>query len=193
MQTNVLKAIFNNSQTVYSFDELLLATRATERDLQASLTYYTSTGDLYHIRRGLYAKDKEYNKLELATKILTPAYISFETVLRDSGIIFQHYNQIFIASYQTREIICDNQTYTFRSIKNMILTDPLGIKILDKYSIATPERAFLDTVYLNKNYHFDNLEPLNWDKVYEILPIYNNQSMQKRVQKYHKALKEGLI
>ncbi len=193
MQTNVLKAIFKNNQTVYSFSELLLLTKSTERGLRASLTYYISTNDLYHIRRGLYAKDINYNKLELATKILTPAYISFETVLRNAGIIFQHYSQIFVASYQAREIICDNQTYTFKSITSRILTDTLGVKILDNYSIATPERAFLDTAYLNKNYHFDNLEPLNWDQVYKILPIYgNNRSLQKRVEAYHDTLRKGL-
>lgn len=30
---------------------------------------------------GIYAKDKNYEKYELATKIFTPSYISFETVL----------------------------------------------------------------------------------------------------------------
>ena len=193
MQINILKVIFNNPQTVYSFIELLMTTRSTKKNLQASISYYISTGDLYHIRRGLYAKNANYNKLELATKILTPAYISFETVLRSAGIVFQYYSQIFVASYKSREIICNDQTYTFKSIKSKILTNPLGVKILDSYSIATPERAFLDIIYLNKNYYFDNLEPLNWDKVYEILPIYNNKSMQKRVKMYHNAFKDGLI
>jgi len=41
------------------------------------------------LRRGLYAKDNSYDKNELATKIYIPSYISFETVLRNAGAIFQ--------------------------------------------------------------------------------------------------------
>ena len=57
----------------------------------------------------------------------------------------------------------------------------------DYYSIASKERAFLDVVYLNKDYHFDNLANLNWDKVFEILPIYHNKRLDKKVKEYFKS------
>jgi hypothetical protein len=38
--------------------------------------------------RGIYAKDKDYDKVELAGRIFTPGYVSFETVLVRSGINF---------------------------------------------------------------------------------------------------------
>ncbi len=61
----------------------------------------------------------------------------------------------------------------------------------DTYSIASPERAFLDILYRTKQYHFDNLEPLDWVKVYELLPIYGeNKSMRKRVDMYHTSFKK---
>ena len=57
----------------------------------------------------------------------------------------------------------------------------------DNYFIAVPERAFLDIVYLNKDYHFDNLSVLNWNKVFEILAIYGgNKRMEKKVKEYYK-------
>ena len=68
----------------------------------------------------------------------------------------------------------------------------MGINITETYSIASAERAFLDTIYLNKDYHFDNLLLLDWNKVYEILPIYSNKQMEKRVEKYQKAFKKGI-
>ena len=145
---------------------------------------------MYHIRRGLYAKNAHYDRLELATKIYTPAYISLETVLAKSGIIFQYYSQIFVATYQSKELNCDGQTYVFKTIKPTILTNSQGIEVRDNYSIATPERAFLDTIYLNKEYYFDNLEPLNWNTVYSLLPIYSNKSMVERVKKYHDSYKK---
>jgi hypothetical protein len=66
---------------------------------------------LIRVYRGLYAKDEDYNQFELATRIYTPSYISFETVLTRSGINFQYYNNIFVASYVSREIIVNNQKY----------------------------------------------------------------------------------
>ena len=154
---------------------------------------YLNAGKMYSIRRGIYAKDKDYNKYELATKIYTPSYISLETVLANAGIIFQLYGQIFIVSYLTREIIADGQNYSFKRIKESILTNKIGIDIENGYYIASPERAFLDVIYLNKDYHFDNLINIDWDKVYKILPIYEgNKRMGKKVKIYREATQKGL-
>lgn len=186
-----IKELYKSAKTVFSFKDLcLLWENADVKAIKSRVNYYVKHGDLYHIRRGFYAKEKKYNHFELATKIFTPSYISFETVLAQAGIIFQHYNQIFVASYKSKSITCDNQVYTFKSIKLVILTNSIGIEIKENYSIASPERAFLDIIYLNKNYHFDHLSPLNWEKIYEILPIYgNNKQMKKRVEMYYEAYK----
>ena len=76
-------------------------------------------------------------------------------------------------------------------IKSLILTDQIGIEAKDNYYIASPERAFLDVIYLNKDYHFDNLSVLNWDKVFNILPIYKNKRMVKKVNEYFKDFKDN--
>lgn len=181
-KANIL-SILRASNTVFTFKEILLASGETTTNLlKRRLNYYVKKGELYSIRRGFYAKDKNYDKLELATKIYTPAYVSFETVLRQAGMIFQYYERIFVASYLTREISVDNQLYQYKKIKNTILTNSAGIETKDNYSIASPERAFLDILYLNKNYYFDNLGPLNWDKVFELLLIYGNKRMEKVVK-----------
>ncbi len=185
-----ISTILRSKQTVLSAKDIMLLWGEANSDAaRVRISYYAKSGDLYRIRRGFYAKDKDYNKFELATKIFTPSYVSFETVLGQAGITFQHYNQIFITSYTKREIIADGQTYSYKRIKDAILTNPAGIENKNNYSIATPERAFLDVVYLNTDYHFDNLGPLNWDKVFEILPIYGgNKRMKKMVKKYREAL-----
>ena len=185
---NVLKT----DKTVFSFKEIMLASgESNPALLRRRLHYYVKHNQLYHIRRGLYAKDKNYNQFELATKIFIPSYISFETSLIEAGVIFQYYSQIFIASYQSKEITCDNQVFAFKKMQNDILTDDTGIENKDNYWIASKERAFLDIVYLNKEYYFDNLSPLNWDKIFTILPIYNNQQMTKRVNKYYQNFKNN--
>jgi hypothetical protein len=159
------------------------------KNAKSRVNYYVKTGALYSIRRGIYAKDQSYNRLELATKVFTPAYISFETVLGNAGITFQYYGQIFVASYQSLERIVDGQKIVFRCLKSSILTSSNGIEDRGTYAIATPERAFLDLVYLTQDYHFDHLSPLNWERVDEFLPIYGeNKRMTKRVEEYRKSL-----
>jgi len=81
------------------------------------------------------------------------------------------------------------QAYTFKKIKDTILTNNAGVEDKNNYSVATKERAFLDTIYLNKDYHFDNLSSLDWDKIFEILLIYDNKRMTKNVKEYYKDFK----
>lgn len=193
MERGFLNEILRSSKTVFSFKDLMLLWGGIDRlTAAARVHYYTKKGQLYSVRKGFYAKDKNYDKFEMATKIFTPSYISFETVLGRAGITFQFYGKIFVASYQSREIACDGQDYHFRKIRDPVLTSSLGVDSSGNYSIASPERAFLDVVYLCKDYHFDNLSPLNWDKVREVLPAYEgNRRMGKKVEEYHEAFKSG--
>ncbi len=190
---SLLHELLRSEKTVFSFKEQVLLWGDEDlQNLRSKLSYYVKKGYLYPIRRGIYGKDKNYDRYEVATKIFTPAYISFETVLRNAGMIFQYYTSIYVASYRTETINCDGQEYFFRTIKPTILTNILGVKIQNTYSIATPERAFLDMLYINKNYYFDNLGPLDWDKVYEILPIYRNKRMEKVVAEQQRTFEEEL-
>jgi hypothetical protein len=187
MEKDYISALLRSANTVFTFKELSLIWSETDINLTKKRVYrYTKMGKLYSIRKGIYAKDKNYDKMELANKIFTPAYISLETVMSREGIVFQHYDRIFVVSYLSREISCDGQTYVFRHMKREILTNTLNIKRKDNYYIASKERAFLDTIYLNKNYHFDNLSSINWDICFEMLPIFNNKAMAKRLNSYYK-------
>jgi len=178
-----ISVILRSGRTVFTFKDISLMWSNTDKKaVIAGINYYVSTGQLYRIRRGIYAKDKNYDKTELACRIYIPAYVSFETVLTHAGINFQYYGQIFIASYLAREIVVDGQVYQYRKIKNTLLTDPAGVLNKDGIAIATTERAFLDTLYLNTDYHFDNLATLTWDKVFEMLPLYDNKRMTRKVQ-----------
>jgi len=192
MEKDILLKIFKSESTILTFKEVLLSlpVGTSPTLLKRKLNYYVHKGQLYSVRRGLYARDKNYDKYELATKIFTPSYISFETVLFQSGVIFQHYTTIFVATYQTREIECDGHRFSYRKIKGVLLADPTGVENRGNYFIASKERAFLDTLYLHNDYYFDNLEALDFEKVFSILPLYNNKRMEKIVAKKFKITQE---
>ena len=184
---NTLTSILRSPKTVFTTKDIsLLWHEASTNATRVRLNYFVNKGDLYRIRKGLYAKDKNYNELELATRILIPSYVSFETVLAKEGLIFQYYEPIFIASYATRKIVINQKVYSFRKLKNSVLMDSQGIRNVDETSIATKERAFLDMIYVNSSYHFDNIRSINWDMVFELLPIYRNQRMANKVMGIYK-------
>jgi predicted transcriptional regulator of viral defense system len=189
-----LTSILRSNKTVFSSKDIALlwhdpGTPAT----RVRLHYYIEKGDLYRIRKGLYAKDRDYNRLELATRIFTPSYVSFETVLAKESLIFQYYEKIFVVSYLNREIVVDGQTYSYRKMKTKALVNPLGVDHKNETSIATKERAFLDTLYVNADYQFDNLRTINWEKVFEILPVYSNQRMAKKVHSIYKTINDKTL
>lgn len=184
-----LTAILRSNKTVLTFRDIALLWQDTNiAAARVRLNYFVKRGDLCRIYQGIYTKSNQYDKYELATRIYTPAYISFETVLAKEGIIFQFQTAIRVASYLTRSITVDNQTYLFNKLKDQILTNSTGIEHVNEISIACKERAFLDILYTNANFYFDNIRFLDWDKVFAILPIYDNKRLAKSVNKLFKKI-----
>jgi predicted transcriptional regulator of viral defense system len=187
-----LEVLLRSPKTVFSTkDVALLWGEEKEQTVSGRLYKYVKARKLVKIHRGIYAKDKNYNRFELATRIYTPSYISFETVLTRAGINFQHYGNIFVATYVTREIEADGQKISFVRMKDYVLSNTTGIEHADGIATATKERAFLDRIYISKDYHFDNLNALDWNKIFEILPIYNNKRMEKKVKSYFEHYKSN--
>lgn len=182
-----LSTILRSNKTVFTLKDILLLWQEENTNAaRVRLNYYVKKGGLFRVRRGFYAKSKMYNKKELANRIFTPSYISFETVLVEEGLIFQYNTDITIASYLTRSITIDGQTYNYRKIKDNILIDNTGVLQKDNISKASRERAFLDMLYSNVDYHFDNIRSIDSEKVFNILPIYNNKRMINKAEKLFK-------
>jgi len=186
-----LEVLLRSPQTIFSSkDVALMWGEESENIIKNRLNKYVKSEKLFKVRRGLFAKDKNYNRYELATRINTPSYISFETVLGSSGMTFQYYGNIFVASYIKRNMEVDGQKIEFVRMKDYVLSNTLGIKNSDGYARATKERAYLDRIYVSKKYYIDNESPIDWQKVFEILPIYHNKRMEKTVKKYYDKFKK---
>lgn len=184
MESAVIK-MFQSEKTVLTTKDLALLWRETDaNNLKAKTAYYVKRGVLIRLTRGVFAKSKEYEPKELATSLYAPSYVSFETVLREAGVIFQHYDTIFVAGPWSRVNTVDHYTIRSRRLKDEILFNPTGITMGNTYSIATLERAFLDMIYLFPRYYFDNLRPIDWEKCFELVGVYNNKQMIKRLIKY---------
>ncbi|OGI27382.1 MAG: hypothetical protein A2359_01060 [Candidatus Moranbacteria bacterium RIFOXYB1_FULL_43_19] len=182
---NATAALYKSSKTVFTSEDLALLWQETDKNnLKAKISYYVKKGSLLRLTRGVFAKDKKYDPKELATSIYIPSYISFETALREAGMIFQHYETIFAAGPWSKTKKINGHAFTFRKMKKSLLFNPSGIIIRDNYGIASPERAFMDMIYLFPKYYFDNLKSINWNKCRKLAKIYANLALIKRLEEY---------
>jgi len=138
------------------------------KPLNKKLNYHVRTGKLLNPRKGIYAKPG-YKPEELACIVYTPSYISLEYVLQRSGVIFQYGSVITSISYLSRRIEVDDMAYQYRKIKGDILANLNGInRLANHVNIASAERAFMDVMYLDPNYYFDNLFLAIWRDTVEL-------------------------
>lgn len=181
--SDTLLAIYKEPVSVYRLKDIAMLVNETDfNSLNGKLNYYVRSGKLLNPRKGIYAKPG-FTAEEVACKLYTPSYISLQYVLQRSGIIFQYDSAVTSVSYLSRVANLGEQVLVYRKMKGSVLVNTCGIMREKGISIATAERAFLDLCYLDRDYYFDNLHPLNRDKISELLPVYQNAALGKRVTK----------
>lgn len=184
MRKNLIKTVLKLQQSVFSFKELMLILGMDKPELlKRQVNYYVEKGELYSPRRGFYAKGRDYNEYEFGTRVYAPSYISFETVLASEGVIFQRYKSVYLASYLSRSISADGREYRYRKLAEKILYNAAGVLSKGYYSMASKERAFLDMLYIDNTYHFDNLKGLNDKEIFYLASIYQSTKLEKILAK----------
>lgn len=180
-QKNVLEVILSSPRSVFNVQSLMMLTESVDsQKLTKSLHYYVKEGKICNPRRGIYTK-VTYDEREMACNLFRPAYISLEYVLQRAGIVFQYDDAVTCISYLNRIVEIDDRAYQFRIINPERWIGMEGLEQHDNILIATPERAFLDMVYLSAgNCYFDNLHPLNKTKVRQLLPLYQSKVLAER-------------
>lgn len=190
MNNDLVLKLYSRPETVFTMDEISqIFPEISYKKLKDRLYYFTKIGKLKRPQQGIYAKT-EFNPLELTNKLYKPSYISLETVLFKGAVVFQYYERVFAVSYLTREVEVGGIKIQYRRLPGDILTNLSGIEAKEGYFIASVERAFLDAVYIYKDYFFDNLGAIDWEKVDELKKIYAGKVFAKRVEEYYKDYKE---
>lgn len=180
---DIILSIYQSNRTVFRLNDIAIITGISDfQSLSRRVNYFVQTGKLLNPRKGIYAKP-QYVPEELACSIYSPSYISLEYVLQKAGVIFQYDSGITSASYLRRSIEIESQIYDYRKLKSEILLNTAGIDRRDNVNIAVPERAFLDLLYLEKDYYIDYTESLNKEKVFELLSVYQVKTLSRRVKK----------
>jgi len=179
---DILLSIYKDQASVYRLKDIAILVNETDfGSLNGKLNYYVRRGRLLNPRKGIYAKPG-FTAEEVACKLYTPSYISLQYVLQRAGIIFQFDSAVTSVSYLSRAVELGGQAIVYRKMRGSILVNTRGIIRKDNINIATAERAFLDLCCLDRDFYFDNLHPLDRDKISELLPAYQTAALTERVK-----------
>lgn len=179
---DLVLSIYKDDRTVFKMIDIAMIVKESNLNrLCNRLNYYVKRGQIENPRKGIYAKPG-YNPEELACILYTPSYISLDYILQKSGIIFQYDTQITSVSYLSRIVKTERQYYRYRKVKPEILVNPAGIfRQKNNVNSAIPERAFLDMLYLDPGFYFDNINPLDYKIIKQLLPVYQSKALIKKV------------
>ncbi len=184
-----IEQLYQLGKTVYTIHELRMIWQESNANaLKTSVKYFVDTGRFLRLRKGIYALSADYNTFELAQKLMTPSYISFDTALQFHGIIFQLKQTITSAATHSKHFAIEGKDYSYFKLQDSILFHPMGILKKDNYSIAGPERAVADTLYLCGETYFDSLLQIDKEKLRKIGSIYQQKSTQNLIEKLIKNL-----
>ena len=185
-----LEILLANQKNIFNLDDLgLLWTQNDRKKISDLAGWYVDQGKLYRIKQGIFAtknileSKKEEDFYELAQKLVTPSYISYHTILSKAGINFQYYSSIFSCSLVNKEILLGDKVCEFHKIEPELFFNPVGI-LVNNIGIAEacPERALIDTWYINPSIGIDNPRGLNLEKLTEIAKIFNKAKINKNLK-----------
>lgn len=145
------------------------------------------------IKRGLYFdKNLKPSELEIANKMYSPSYISFEYALSYYGIIPETVYSVTSATSKTsREFNVLNIAYNFYHLKRELFfgyeTKNINGQLI---YIAEPEKAFIDYLYfidLRKKALSDRIDikKLNYDKILKFSKIFKRASLNNLIEKIY--------
>ena len=184
---NKLKTLIETKKTVFTIEEIKdIFSDLSKEALPKSLFRSKKSGELLNPYKGIWALPV-YDEKELACKIKKGSYLSLETVLYDSGAIFQSYfNTKTCISCASADITINGENYRYTKIKDSLLYNDIYIKQYDNYRVATPERALCDYIYLFPNSGLDAPEvfhsPNSDAKLKKLFPLYP-MATQERIKK----------
>ena len=179
------------SKTYFGYQDIARELGISLESARVSACRYAAQGILIRLKRNIYMRYETWNRLDRAEKfqianlIQVPSYISLMSAM-DYYQITTQLQQDYIESIalkRTKEIEIQKNVFNYTKIKPTLY---LGFEKKEGFFMATPEKAFLDAIYLMTlgRYHLD-LASIDFSKL-------NAKALQMTAAKYPHKTKRTL-
>ena len=137
---------------------LLLSGNVDPVDVRRQLSRWAGNGRLYRLRRGLYALAPPYRKVKahpfvVANRMVRPSYVSLQSALAIHGLIPEFVPvTTSITTGRPGEFSTPLGTFVFRHVRTPLFQGFREVEMDSRQPafVATPEKALLDLLYLEK-------------------------------------------
>jgi predicted transcriptional regulator of viral defense system len=177
---------------------LLLAGNVNPKIIRLQLSRWTKKGQIFQLRRGLYAIAPPYQKVKphpfvIANRLQRASYVSAQSALAFYDLIPDTVNvTISVTAGRPERLATPLGSFDFRHIKPNLLR---GYQMIDlngqQTLVATPEKALLDLVYLQpggetpeylRELRLQNLNRLNMDLLKKQADVFGKPKLRKAVE-----------
>jgi predicted transcriptional regulator of viral defense system len=150
MKTTALNSI---DKLYFGYETVARALDISPASARVSAARYAAQGLLLRVKRNTYVLREKWNaagtedKFILANLGQVPSYVSLMTALEYHGITTQVQRDYIesVAVKRTREMHVSETVFRYTRVKNDLY---FGFKREKGFFVATPEKAFLDSMYL---------------------------------------------
>ena len=164
-----INMLLKQDQKIFHTNDLAILWGITNKNtLYTTIKRYLAKRILIPVQKGLYSvvPIAQIDPVRLAVGILHRfAYVSCETVLSLSGVIFQKGEALTLVSDISRKFTVGDKSFLVRKLKDKQLFNGTGIERKEDLYFASLERAVADMLYLSPHFYFDNKGAIDWKKV----------------------------
>jgi len=158
----LLKTLQKINKPFYTVADLEKVTGLQRNSLYVALKRWVTGGIIERVSQGIYLPMGSVISMEtLAAQLYFPNYLSFESVLSGYGFLnLIPYTITFATPRKTKKFLLRKQQVEFRQITRDLF---FGFEMKNGVYIASPEKAFLDEIYLlargKVTLDFDEIDP----------------------------------
>ena len=163
--------------------------------IRVQFSRWVRSGKLIRLRRGFYVLPEKYRKIQLfepymANQLKNPSYLSLEKALEFHGVIMEAVHvHTSVTTKRPNSYKTAFGEFDYRHLKTPLFWGYLPVTLNKQTAyIATPEKALLDLVYLNRikpncgyieGLRLQNLEKFSLKKLLAYALKYQNANVAK--------------